>query len=519
MPPRSTTSSRSGRSSRVDGWPPRWLTPVPAADLRRGDGDDACDFIQAVCRVTKDSIAAPAGRMLRLRDWQRQLVRHLYARRRDGRLRHRQALIGVARKNGKSALSAGLGLYDLMMGPEGGEVYSCAADREQARIVFGTARRMVELDPDLPNYLTLYRDVIEFKKTGSIYRVLSAEAFTKEGLNPHKVLFDEVHAQPNRELWDVMSLAMGARPEPQMVGITTAGVRTDGSGQDSLCYGLYQYGRRVAAKEIDDPSFFMAWWEPRDPDRDHRLPDTWQEGNPGFADLVDPEDFESSVLRTPEPEFRTKRCNQWVSTASTWLPHGSWALCADERPIPELAEVVLGFDGSFSNDSTALVAVECGDVPHVDVVECWERPPSADPSWRVPIVDVEKAIREACRRWKVREIVCDPFRWARTYQALESEGLPIVEFPQSPQRMVPATQRFYEAVLNAGLTHSGDPSLARHIDNCVLRVDARGSRLAKETKNSPRKIDLAVAAVMAFDRASGQQPDDAAEPSFAFVDW
>lgn len=470
-----------------------------------------------MCRVTKDSIAAPAGALLKLRPWQRELAARLYARRPDGRLRHRQALIGVARKNGKSAFAAGLGLYGLVAGPDGGEVYSCAADREQARIVFGTGRRMVELDPGLPDLLKVYRDAIEFTQTGSVWRVLSAEAFTKEGLNPHKVIFDEVHAQPNRELWDVMALAMGARPEPLMVGITTAGVRTDSSGQDSLCYGLYQYGKRVASREVTDPGFFMAWWEPKDPDRDHRLRETWQEANPGFGDLVDPEDFQSAVLRTPEPEYRTKRCNQWVSTAATWLPHGAWAQCVDERTVPDLAEVVLGFDGSFSNDSTALVAVQTGDVPHVDVVACWEIPSGADTSWRVPIADVEQAIRDACRRWKVREIVCDPFRWARTYQALEAEGLPIVEFPQSPQRMVPATQRFYEAVLNGGVTQSGDPRLARHVDNAVLKVDARGSRLAKDTRNSPRKIDLAVAAVMAFDRAS-EQPPPSSEPAFAFID-
>jgi phage terminase large subunit-like protein len=465
-----------------------------------------------MCRVTKDSVAAPAGALLKLRPWQRQLAGHLYARRPDGRFRHRQGLIGVGRKNGKSGLAAGLGLHGLVAGPDGGEVYSCAADREQARIVFGTGRRMVELDPGLPDLLKVYRDAIEFTATGSVWRVLSAEAFTKEGLNPHLVLFDEVHAQPTRELWDVMALAMGARPEPLMVGITTAGVRSDSSGQDSLCYGLYQYGKRVAAGEVIDPTFFMAWWEPENPDSDHRDESTWRAGNPGYDDLVAAEDFESAVKRTPEPEYRTKRCNQWVSTASTWLPHGSWAACEDDRPIPDFAEVVLGFDGSFSNDSTALVAVQIGDTPHVDVAECWERPPDADTSWRVPIADVEQAIRNACRRWQVREIVCDPFRWARTYQALESEGLPIVEFPQSPQRMVPATQRFYEAVLNAGITHSGDPRLARHIDNCVLKVDARGSRLAKENRGSPRKIDLAVASVMAFDRAS-YVPANAAAPN------
>lgn len=495
----STSSGRGGRRPRdaVAGWPPRWLTPVPAADVKRGDGPLYVDFIETFCRVTKESFAAPAGAPIGVRPWTARTIGHLRARRPDGRLRHRQALIGLPRKNVKSTTGAGLGLGNLVLGADGSEVYSCAADKDQARIVFGTARRMVEMDPELAGLLKLYRDAIEYPATGSIYRVLSAEAFTKEGLNPNTVLFDEVHAQPNRELWDVMALASGARIDPLLVGITTAGVRTDSTGHDSLCYEMYQYGKRVVSGEVDDPSFFMAWWEAHQ-DADHRDPDTWRDANPGYGDFIDPEDFMSSVLRTPEAEFRTKRLNIWVTQSETWLPHGTWTACKDERTIPDGADVVLGFDGSFSNDSTALVAVEQGEIPHVDVAECWERPASADPAWRVPIADVEQAIRDACKRWQVTAIVCDPFRWARTYQALEAEGLPIVEFPQSPQRMTPATQRFYEAVLNNGLTHSGDPRLARHVDNCVLRVDARGSRLSKETKNSPRKIDLAVAAVMAF---------------------
>lgn len=513
MPQRSTSSSRGARS--VDGWPPRWLTAVPVADVNRGDGDDYCDFIEACCRVTKDSFAAPAGDLIVVRPWTRQLVGHLLARRSTGRYRHRQALIGLARKNVKSTTGAGLGLAGLVLGPQGGEVYSCAGDREQARIVFGTARRMVEMDPQLTDMLKLYRDAIEFPKTGSVYRVLSAEAYTKEGLNPNLVLFDEVHVQPNRELWDVMALASGARLDPLLVGITTAGVKTDATGQDSLCYAMYQHGKRVASGEIDDPAFFMAWWEPSNPDADHRDPDTWREANPGFGDFVDPEDFASAVLRTPEAEFRTKRCNQWVSTAQAWLPAGAWEACKDRRSVPDGATVTLGFDGSYNNDSTALVVVQPGEIPHIDVVECWERPPTADDSWKVPIFAVEEAIRNACRRWNVREIACDPSRWARTVEVMELEGLPVVEYPQSPERMVPATQRFYEAVLNRTLTHSDDPRLARHITNCVLKVNQRGAQLSKETKTSPRKIDLAVAAVMALDRAA-QPMEEAAVPLVAW---
>lgn len=481
-----------------------------------GDGRDFREFAEAYCRITKDSVGGHAGDLMEMRPWQTDVVSRLLARNpRTRRLKHRQGLIGVARKNGKSALGASLALFELVYGPNGGEVYSIAAEKEQARIVFGTAKRMVEMDEALSARIKVYRDVLDDRDTGSIYRVLSAEAYSKEGLNPHFVIADEVHAQPTRELWDVMQLASGAREEPLMVGITTAGVRSDATGRDSLCYGLYQHGKKVAAKEIRDPAFFMAWWEPTDPESDHRLKSTWREANPGLGDLLAEADFASAVLRTPEAEYRTKRCNQWVSSAESWLPYGAWASCFAPKRIPDLADVILGFDGSFNNDSTALIAVSIEEVPHIEVVACWERPAGADDNWRVPILDVEEAIRAACKQYTVEEIVCDPFRWARTMQMLEDEGLPMVEYPQQPARMVPATQRFYEAVINKGLTHSGDPRLARHIDNCVLRIDARGARLSKDAKNSPRKIDLAVAGVMAFDVAAGLTP---VEPMFAFDD-
>jgi phage terminase large subunit-like protein len=494
---------------------PLYLTPVPPAEYAGGDGADFDEFTQFL-RVTKDSVGGSAGSLIVMRDWQTKMIGRLLARRPDGLLRHRQALIGVPRKNGKSAVGAGIALFGLAFGPAGGEVYSCAADKEQARIVFGVAKKMIELEPQFAGMFKVYRDAIELPATGSVYRVLSAEAFTKEGLNPHLVIFDEVHAQPNRELWDVMALATGARREPLIAGITTAGVKSDSSGGDSLCYAMYQYGVRVISGEIDDPSFYFEWWGAAE-GSDHTDPAVWANANPGYDDIVSADDFKAAVLRTPEAEFRTKRLNQWVNTATAWLPAGAWDECADEeREIPAGTEVVLGFDGSFNNDSTALVVVsvpEGDSVPHIDVVELWERPQTAGNDWTVPILDVEAAIRAACRRWQVREIACDPFRWARTYQVLDDEGLPVVEFPQSPQRMVPATASFYEAVLNKLITHSGDPRLARHVSNCVVKTDSRGSRLAKDGKASPRKIDLAVSAVMALARANAE-PEPTPIPQF-----
>lgn len=484
--------------------PPRWQIKVPAADVKRGDGPDVAQFIEHFCSVTQDTFAGPAGSPMKLRGWQRTLIGEIFARRPDGRRRHRVCLVGMPRKQGKSGLSAGIAL-DGLFAVRGAEVYSCAADRDQARIVFGHAKRMVEANAELSNRCTLYKDAIELRETAGVYRSLSAEAYTKEGLSPTLVVFDEVHAQPNDELWHVMALASGARIDPLLLGITTAGVRTDTTGGDSICYRLFQYGQQIITGEVEDASFYMAWWGVSD-DADYRDPAVWEAANPALGDLLDPEEMASAVGRTPEAEFRTKRLNQWVATAQAWLPAGVWDDCEEPRAVPDRAEVVLAFDGSFNNDSTALVVCQIGERPHLDVAGLWERPQNADRSWSVPVIEVEDEIRKACRRWRVREIACDPHRWARSFQVLEDERLPVVEFPQSPARMTPATQRFYESVVNRTLTHSGNPQLARHLANAVLKVDSRGQRIIKETRYSPRKIDLAVAAVMALDRAAFSTP-------------
>lgn len=493
------------------------MTPVEAADRKRGDGPLYSEFAEAVCRVTKDSVAAPAGQLLELREWQKELLNHALARRADGRFKHRVALIGMARKNGKSALAASAGLSALTLGGNGSEIYSCAADRDQARIVFGTAKRMVELDQELSSMFTLYRDVIEYKDKGSVYRALSAEAYTKEGLNPSPiVIFDEVHAQPNRELWDVMSLAGGARADSLLLGITTAGVKTQANGQDSLCYSLYQYGQKLVKGELVDPSFFFAWWEPNNPEADHRDKQLWIESNPGFGDIVDAEDFESAVLRTPEAEFRTKRTNCFVSTATAWLPTGAWEALIDTERTPEQGEeVILAFDGAFSNDSTALIAwLLGGDKPHLMVVGIWERPDDAEQGWHVPVAEVEQTIIDTFRNsnFQTKEIVFDPARWQRTFMVLDEQGMPVVSYPNSAERMVPATQKFYEAVVNQSFTHDGDERMARHITNCVTKQSSRGVMVAKAS--SKRKVDAAVAAIFGYDRAT--QPPEPKPPVARF---
>jgi len=486
----------------IRSWPPKWLTPVSDSELQNSRGWEVSEFIDAMCIQTKDTVAGRSGQQIVLRDWQKALLDNVFSIREDGRLKHRTALIGMARKNGKSALSSGIALWGLFMGEQGGEVYSCADDRDQARIVFGDAKKMIEAEPELLAQTKLYRDAIEIPSTGSVYRVLSSEAYTKEGLSPTLVIMDELHALPSRELFDVMQLGMGARREPLLLAITTAGVKSDTTGQDSIAYSLYQYGQKVARGEIVDPSFFMAWWE-APVDADHKNPETWKLANPAYGDLNSTEDFESAVKRTPEAEFRTKRTNAWVSSQTAWLPSGVWESRQKERVIDFNTEVVLGFDGSFSGDASVIVGVTIEEQPHVFLVKAWEKQTTDDDTWRVDPLEVEKSIFDACAKYNVKEIACDPFRWQRTMQVLQDAGLPIVEWPStSAARMIPACSKFYDAVTGEKLTHDGDPLLTRHINNAVVKIDRLGPRIVKEHRGSLRKIDAAVASIIAFDRAT-----------------
>jgi len=505
--------------NQISSWPPAWVTPT---NLEFGSrGADAVDFINTFVTLTKDSIAGSSGELIRLRPWQEKLLEETLALDANGLFSRRTAYWGMARKNGKSALITGLGLWFLINGDEGGEVYSCAAEKEQARITFGDARKIIEREPELASMCNIYRDVIEVPSTGSVWRVLSAEAYSKEGLNASAVIFDEVHALQDRAMWDVMQLSMASRRQPIMLATTTCGVKSDSTGQDSTAYSLYEYGKKVARGEIEDSSFYMAWWE-APLDADHRKESTWIAANPGYGDLNSADDFESMVKRTPEAEFRTKRCNQWVSSQTAWLPAGSWSGLRDPKELDLDAEIILGVDGSFSGDTTAIVGVTVPkskeDKPYVFLVKAWEKQPSDSADWRVDTLQVEQTIIDFCQKYRrVQEIAFDPFRWQRSMAVLQDLGLPISEYNStSPRRMIPACQKVFDSVTEATLTHDGNPLLARHLDNCVLKIDSMGARIVKESRHSKRKIDAAVAFVIAYDRATAKMEQEVIPEFFSF---
>jgi phage terminase large subunit-like protein len=398
----------------------------------------------------------------------------------------------LPRGQGKTSLTALLALYELLAGAEGAQVVVVATDERQAALTFRIAVRMVELNPDLEQRIQLYHDHMTVPARGASFQILPAVPKRLEGLDFTLALVDEA-GRVDQEVYEVVALATGKQKSSVVLAIGTPGPELDQTVLGRL--------REYALEHPDDQ--LVVWREHSAAGfEDHPVDcaHCWELANPALGDFLALDGLQACLPpKMRESSFRRARlCQLTDQLEEAWLPPSAWAEIANATVgIPDGAEVVLAFDGSFNGDTTVLVVATVDQRPHIDLVELWE----AD-GRQVPIVDVEAAIRAACRRWRVLEVAADPFRWARSLQLLEGEGLPVMEYPQSPGRMTPATARFYEAVVNGALTHSGDSRLARHIGNAVLREDARGARLAKERRDSPRRIDAAVAAVMAHDRAA-----------------
>jgi phage terminase large subunit-like protein len=469
---------KAGPKANVDG------SPLPLRGSRRRE--------LAVARFATDYVRVPRGhgvrRPLRLRPWQRALIAATW----DQRPAPRLAGWMLPRGQGKTSLTAVLALYELLAGADGAQVVVVATDERQAGLTFRIAVRMVELHPELEARVQLYHDHMTVPARGSSFHVLPAVPKRLEGLDYTLALVDEA-GRVDTDVFEVVTLATGKQRASVVLAIGTPGPELE---QTVL--------GRLRTYALDHPADPLVVWREHSAAgfEDHPVDcaHCWELANPALGDFLAEDGLRACLPpKMREASFRRARlCQLADQLEDAWLPPSAWAACADAtRSIPDGAEVVLAFDGSFNGDTTVLVVATVDQRPHVDLVELWE----AD-GRQVPIVDVEAAIRAACRRWRVLEIAADPFRWARSLQLLEGEGLPVMEYPQSPGRMTPATARFYEAVVNGALTHSGNSRLARHIGNAVLREDARGARLAKERRDSPRRIDAAVAALMAHDRAA-----------------
>lgn len=426
-----------------------------------------------------------AGKPMRLRDWQKEIVRGSYA------AGVRTALISLPRANGKSALAAALAVAELFVGPASAEVLIVASDERQARIVLNMARRMIELNEELAERTHIYSDRIRVPHNDSVMRALPADPGALHGWDPSLLIVDELHVV-TEAVWEAVTSMTGKRPES-----LTLAISTPSTTPDCVMWKLIEHGRSGT-----DPAFYCKeFGAPEGCDLDDR--EAWHAANPALGDFLAIDGMEAAKRTLREPVFRQLRLGQWVTGSEAWLPWGAWAECADDRRDLDGAKVVLAFDGSASGDSTALVGCTVGPDPHLFVVGLWENP--GDRGWRVPRGDVDRAVDLAFDQLDVVELSADPWGWRSEIESwAERHGeRRVLEWnTANAQRMAPATDRMYQAVVTQTVTHDGNQRLASHIANAVAKRTPMGDLIAKDKKNSPRKIDAAVAAIVALDRAA-----------------
>ena len=467
-------------------WQPAFYTP---RKYRTTDGDELIEFAEAHFQVLK---GFKAGLPLEFTDWQKWLMRGLLERNDTTmRLRYRRALVGLPRKNGKSLMMSALGVYSMIAGEAGGEIYAVANDRQQARIIFNEAKQQIQNSPLLNSEAKIYRDAIEMPRFGSVFRVLSSEVKGLAGLNPSVSLIDEIWGQSNSDLLDQMQLGSGNRIEPISISITTAGYDLDSpAGQ------MYQYGKQVAAGEVQDESFGFYWWEaPADcdlTDRKARLI-----ANPNLAEgLLSHEDFDAAVKQSSETSVRRWRLNQWVRSQESWLPEGAWAQCvAPEIQLDPDLPVWVGIDMALKRDTIGICIAQPQGERCVVRAKIWN--PEVD---GIDIAGVEAYLREIHNTYEVREFVYDPAFFERSAEALSDEGMNLVTFPQSAARMIPACGNAYEMIVSKKVAHDGSPTFTDQVLSAAQRMSDKGWTLSKG--KSRRKIDSCIAMVMALDRAT-----------------
>ena len=506
-------------------------TPTPymaeGSNYNKASADYAVIFIESLCH-TKGTWA---GKPFELIDWQEQIIRDLFGTLKpNGYRQFNTAYIEIPKKQGKSELAAAVALLlTCGDGEERAEVYGCAADRQQAAIVFDVAADMVRMCPALSKRVKILASQkrLIYTPTNSFYQVLSAEAYSKHGFNIHGVVFDELHTQPNRKLFDVMTKGSGdARMQPLYFLITTAGTDTH-----SICYETHQKAKDIIAGRKIDPTFYPVIYGADESD-DWTDPKVWKKANPSLDITVGIDKVKAacdSAKQNPGEEnaFRQLRLNQWVKQAVRWMPMEKWDKCAFSVDEDELEGRVCygGLDLSSTTDITSFVLVfpplDDEDkyiiLPYFWIPEdnltlrvnrdhvpydVWERQGFLQTTEGnvVHYGFIEQFIERLGERFNIHEIAFDRWGAVQMVQNLEGMGFTVVPFGQGFKDMSPPTKELMKLVLEQKIAHGGHPVLRWNMDNIYIRTDPAGNIKADKEK-STEKIDGAIATIMGLDRA------------------
>jgi len=487
-----------------------------------GASRDPIAFINSLTHTK----GAFASQTFNLRPWQRSILRRLFKRRPDGLRQYRTCLLMLPRKQGKSELAAAIALYGLLAdGEAGAEVYSAAADKDQASLVFGVAAQMIRNDPTLDDecYIVDSQKRIHHRRSGSFYRALSADAHRHHGQNASLVVYDELHAAGvNRELYDVLSTSMGGRLNPLMLIISTAGY-----DRHSILWELYQHAKKVQENPALDPTFLPIIYEaPIDADWTSRR--VWKKANPALGDFRSLEEMEILAARAKEipaqeNTFRRLYLNQWTEQASRWLQLSAWDAC--QVPVERTAlrgrRGYIGMDLSSTTDLTALVAVFPDDEGFDVLAQCfvpaerirersrrdkvpydqWARDGfiTAIPGAAVDYEVVRQALLAWCTEFDVQFVAFDPWNATDLVSRLEKQdGVRCVPMRQGFAALSAPTKSLEKAILAKQLRHDGHPVLRWCVSNVAVDSDPAGN-LKPSKVASTERIDAVVALVMAVD--------------------
>lgn len=489
--------------------------------------DTAAQHVLEFFSFLKHSKGQWAGESFRLEPWQGFILVQIFGWkwRATGLRCYRTAYIEVPRKNGKSTLLAGIALYMMFAdGEPGAEVYAAATKRDQAKIVFEEAKRMVQASPALRKRIGVYKTNMHVDASHSKFEPLGADADSLDGLNPHAAVVDELHAHKDRDVWDVLETATGARTQSLLYAITTAGFNRYG-----ICYEQRTYTTKILDGILDDDSYFgIIYTIDKDVD-DWRTPAAWRKANPNYGVSVLEDDISRLALKAAEMpsatnNFLTKRLNVWTSQQTLWMSADKWALCGGTVPLRELrgAPCYLGLDLSSTTDITAVVAAFPleGDMvvlhprfylPEGAVDERVRRDKVPYRVWAdqglitlTPgdVIDyrfIRADINAFADTHEVREIAFD--RWGATGFAtdLQDDGFEVVPFGQGYGSMSPPTKEMERLVLSKKVMHGDNPVLTWMVSNVAIMTDPAGNIKPAKDK-STEKIDGVVAGIMALGR-------------------
>lgn len=492
---------------------------------------EAADFVVAFIEQLKHTKGEFYNQPFELIDWQEQIIRDIFGTLKpDGYRQFTTAYIEVPKKCGKSELAAAVALYMLCAdGEQRAEVYGCAADRDQASLVFDVACDMVRLCPALQKRCDLRpsRKAINFGPTNSVYKAVSSEVGGKSGVNISALVFDELWVQKDRKFFEMMTVGTSdARRNPLHFIITTAGNDTN-----SICYELHQKAVDIIEGRKVDPTFYPVIYG-AEPEDDWTDPKVWRKANPSLDITIGIDKVQAacdSAKQNPGEEnaFRQLRLNQWVKQAVRWMPMDKWDACVSHIDEEDLEGRVCygGLDLSSTTDLTSFVLVfppQDEDDKYIILPYFWVPEETLDLRVRRDHVPydlwereghlmttegnvvhygyIEKFIEKLGERFNIREIAFDRWGAVQMVQNLEGMGFTVVPMGQGFASMSPPTKELMKLTLEKKLAHSGHPVLRWNMDNIFIRTDPAGNIKADKAK-STEKIDGAIATIMALDRA------------------